>query len=145
MIEYKSVHQKKWKSFVEHFVCGSYRGLLFTFCFASVTNKLLQVYRDQLEGTDSSIFSESSYFFRVMCGCCCCCCTPSQLHQNMGTEASLAISGSTSSSTLADIPANLLGSGPIILTSCGTSRDPIVQNFRSAFMQRHTCSSGGLP
>ena len=144
MIEYQSVHQKKWKSFVEHFVSGgNNRGLLFTFCFASVTNKPLQVYRDQLEGTDSSIFSESSYFFRVMCGGCCC--TPSQLHQNMGTEASLAISGSTSSSTLADIPANLLGSGPIILTSCGTSRDPIVQNFSSAFMQRHTCSSGGLP
>ena len=51
----------------------------------------------------------------------------------------------TSSSTLAESPANFVGSGPIILTSCGTSRLPILQNFPSAFMHRQTCSSGGLP
>ena len=53
--------------------------------------------------------------------------------------------GSTSSSTLADIPVNLLGSGPIILTSWGTSRLPIVQNFNRAFIHLHTFSSDGFP
>ena len=71
--------------------------------------------------------------------------TPSQLYQNIGTEASLAMIGSISSSTRLERPENLLGSGPIILTSCGTSRLPMVQNLSSAFMHRHTFSSSGLP
>merc|ERR1719480_444553 len=68
--------------------------------------------------------------------------TPSQLYQNIGTEASLAMIGS---STRLERPENLLGSGPIILTSCGTSRLPMVQNLSSAFMHRHTFSSSGFP
>merc|ERR1740128_993591 len=51
--------------------------------------------------------------------------------ENIETEASLAARGANSSSTLGDIPLNLLGSGPIIFTSWGTSLDPMVQNLKS--------------
>merc|ERR1719350_616967 len=71
--------------------------------------------------------------------------TPSQLYQNIGTEASLAMIGSISSSTRLERPENLLGSGPIILTSCGTSRLPIVQNLSRAFIHLQTFSSSGFP
>ena len=71
--------------------------------------------------------------------------TCSYEYQNIGTVANRAARGSIASSTLGDIPANLLGSGPIILTNWGTSRLPMEQNLPRAFIQRNTCSSGGLP
>ena len=59
--------------------------------------------------------------------------------------ASRAFKDSMNVSILADIPLNLDGSGPIILTNCGTSLWAMVQNLFKAFMQRKTCSSGGFP
>ena len=63
----------------------------------------------------------------------------------MGTFASFSLILAMCSSTLADMPENLPGSGPIILMSWGTSRCAIWQNLASARMQRNTCSSGGFP
>ena len=71
--------------------------------------------------------------------------TCSNEYQNIGTAANRAERGSINSSTLGDIPENLLGSGPIILTSWGVSRGEMEQNLPRAFIQRNTCSSGGLP
>ena len=50
-----------------------------------------------------------------------------------------------SSSTRVDIPLNLEGSGPIILTNWGTSRLERQQNLSKALKQRKTFSSDGLP
>lgn len=47
------------------------------------------------------------------------------------------------SSILCDMPLNLVGGGPIIWTSWGTSWEEIWQNLASALRVRNTCSSGG--
>ena len=62
--------------------------------------------------------------------------------QNLAVAASILLHRC---STREDIPQNLDGSGPIILTSCGTSRRDKVQKRSRAFIQRKTFSSDGLP